>query len=221
MLTAARAFRPHTVVTLGDFIDFESLSMHPPDEPGKHDFEDELESVLKALNQLDALGATTKIYTSGNHEFRLNRFLAAKAPALYRHMDLPRLLGLAERGWKWVPYRKSISVGKLHITHDTGQAGMNAHRTSAQAFMGSAIIGHTHRLAYEVRGRFDDVPYLAAMFGWLGDAAEAAKYAHEAKSAEWAHGFGVGYKEPDGVVHVQPIPIVNKKCMLNGVLHAI
>jgi hypothetical protein len=40
---------------------------------------------------------------------------------------------------------------------------------------------------------------------------------HEAKSAEWVHGFGVGYLEPQsGVVHLQPVPIVHGKCVVNG-----
>jgi hypothetical protein len=82
--------------------------------------------------------------------------------------------------------------------------------------MGSAVIGHTHRMAYEVVGRFDEHPYLAAMLGWLGDVKTAARYLHEAKSAEWVHGFGVFYMEPSGACHVQPVPIVDGRCVVQG-----
>ena len=74
-------------------------------------------------------------------------------------------------------------------------------------------------MAYEVRGRFDSTPYLACMLGWLGDAAQAGKYMHEAKSAEWVHGFGVGLLEMGtGIVHLQPVPIVHGRCVIAGEL---
>jgi hypothetical protein len=217
MLRAAKVFKPDTIVVLGDFADGESLSLHPPDEPGKRDFDDELGLVLKALTDLDGLGATKKVYLEGNHEQRLSRYLARNAPALYRSLSLPELLKLRERGWAWVPYRTSWKLGKLHLTHDTGSAGMNAHRASAKAFMGSTVIGHTHRMAYEVLGRFDDSPYVSAMFGWLGDTKLAARYLHEAKSAEWVHGFGVGYLDREtGLIFLQPVPIVDGACCVAG-----
>lgn len=219
VLRVGLAFRPDTVVVLGDFLDGETLSLHDPDEPTGTDFEHEIDAVKKALDQLDGLGADTKVYVEGNHEQRLSRYLARRAPALYRSMNLPEILKLAETGWKWVPYRKSTKVGKLNLTHDTGSAGMNAHRTSSKAFMGSAVIGHTHRMSYDVVGRFGNTPYLACMLGWLGDAEKAAKYLHEAKSAEWVHGFGVGYMEGNGIVHVTPVPIVNGRCVVEGKLY--
>lgn len=216
MLRVALWFKPTTVVILGDFADGETLSAHPATKPGEVDFEDEVVSVKQALDQLETLGATRKIYIEGNHEFRLDRYLMAQAPALFRSMRWQQLLDLERRGWEWVPYRKSVAVGKLNVTHDVGSAGMNAHRVAAKAFGGSAAIGHTHRLAYEVVGRFEGTPYLAAMFGWLGDAEKAGGYLHEAKASDWVHGFGVGYMEPSGVVHVQPVPIVHGRCVVQG-----
>lgn len=220
MLRAMMRWRPEVLVVLGDFADAETLSAHPPDEPGSRDFSDEVEAVKSALDQLEELGASTMVYVAGNHEFRLERYLARQAPALFRQLKgWPALLDLHERGWQWVPYRRSASLGKLHITHDTGSAGMNAHRISAAVFGGSALIGHTHRMAYEVRGRYDSTPYLAAMLGWLGDAAEAGKYMHEAKSAEWVQGFGTGLLETaTGIVHLQPVPIVHGRCVVGGEL---
>ena len=217
MLRVALHLKPKHIVILGDFADGETLSAHPATKPGEVSFEQEVAGVQKCLDQLDGLGATNKIYIEGNHEFRLDRYLMERAPAMFHAIKWQNVLNLYERGWQWVPYRKSVALGKLHLTHDTGTAGMNAHRQAAQKFGGSAAIGHTHRMSYEVRGRFEGVPYLAAMFGWLGDAEKAASYMHEASAAEWVHGFGVGWLEPaTGVVHVQPVPIVNGKCVVNG-----
>ncbi|TXH10186.1 MAG: hypothetical protein E6R04_06025 [Spirochaetes bacterium] len=219
MLQVAHAIKPKTIAIMGDFADGETLSAHPATKPGQRDFEDELSEVNKCLDQLDRIGADKKVYVCGNHEFRLDRFLMDRAPAMFRSIQWTRLLNLRERGWDWVPYRKSVKIGKLHLTHDTGTAGINAHRQAAKAFGGSSVIGHTHRMAYEVTGRFDGSPYLASMLGWLGDAEKAAEYMHEAKAAEWVHGFGVFYMEPNGIVHLQPVPIVNGTCVVNGKLY--
>lgn len=217
MLRVAQHIKPKHIAILGDFADGETLSAHGKTEPGKLDFADELEAVNSCLDQLDRLGASNKIYVCGNHEFRLDRYLMEHAPTMFRSMQWPVLLGLHKRGWKWTPYRKSTRIGKLHLTHDTGTAGINAHRTSAVAFGGSTVIGHTHRMSYEVRGRFDGTPYLAAMLGWLGDSDSAASYMHEAKASDWVHGFGIFYMEPQsGIVHLQPVPIVNGRCVVNG-----
>lgn len=219
LLKVGASLKPSHLVLLGDFADGETLSAHPATKPGNSDFSSELDAVDKCLMQLDRLGASKKIYIEGNHEFRLDRYLMERAPSLFRSVKWPSLLKLQGRGWRWVPYRKSAKVGKLHLTHDTGSAGINAHRTSAKAFGGSAAIGHTHRMSYEVTGRFGGTPYLAAMFGWLGDAEKAATYLHEAKSSDWVHGFGVFYLEPDtGIMHVQPVPIVNGRCVVGGKL---
>lgn len=219
MLRVAMALKPKHLVILGDFADGETLSAHPATKPGELSFEAEVAGVQQCLDQLDALGATNKVYIEGNHEFRLDRYLMERAPQMFYSIKWQNILKLHERGWQWVPYRKSVRVGKMNFTHDTGNAGMNAHRTSAQAFGGSAAIGHTHRMAYEVKGRFEGTPYLAAMFGWLGDAEKAASYMHEAKASDWVHGFGVFHLEPDtGIMHVQPVPIVHGKCVVNGSL---
>ncbi len=216
MLKVARSFKPDGLCILGDFIDFDSMSSHDRDNLSAETMKSEVASADKALAQLDALGPTKKIFVEGNHCQRLRRYLAKNAPALDGMVSVQAALNLYERGWEWVPYRESIKIGKLHVTHDTGKAGKNAHRQSAAAFMGSTIIGHTHRMAYEVNGTFDGLPYLACMLGWLGSAKKAGHYTHEANAAEWAHGFGLGYMEPGGVVHVTPVPIVAGKCLVEG-----
>lgn len=219
MLRVAQFLKPKHLVILGDFADADCLKSHAPTEPGSEDFAHELEEVNRALDRLDLLGATNKLYVSGNHEFRLDRYLMERAPEMFRSIKWQNLLELHRRGWQWTPYRKSARIGKLNITHDTGSAGMNAHRTSSKAFGGSTIIGHTHRMAYEAVGRFDGSPYLAAMLGWLGDAEKAAGYIHEAQASSWVHGFGVMHLEPTtGIVHVQPVPIINGQCCVYGKL---
>ncbi len=131
-------------------------------------------------------------------------------------LSVPELFELPQNGWEFVPYKSSLRLGKLHLTHDTGTAGQNAHRQSMNAFQGSATIGHTHRMEYSVMGNADGPPQVGAMFGWLGDFAEI-DYLHAIQAKRnWVHGFGIGFQEPSGVIHLQPIPIINGACCVLG-----
>lgn len=224
VLKVAAGYRPDILVTLGDFADFESVSLHEPDEVKFLSLKEEVAATITAAHELvEACGPQLrrKVYIEGNHCTRLTRYLARRAPALWDFLGVDKVLGLTEQGWEFIPYRETFSLGKLHITHDTGKAGRNAHRQSAAAHMGSTIIGHTHRMAYDVNGTFGGVPYLAAMFGWLGDRKKAGSYTHEANAAEWAHGFGTGLLLEDGICHVQPVPIVSGKCVVSGKLYQL
>lgn len=225
MLRVAYDFDPEVIVIGGDFADCISVSGHERMSKRAR-FEmlsDELVGVNRALDELDDLGAEKKIYLEGNHEDRLTRYLARNAAALADDENtIPKRLRLAERGWHWQPYRTSYKLGKLHLTHDLGRAGMNAHRNAERKFGGSNITFHTHRMAYEVTGRFEGAPVLSAMLGWLGDpTAVAAEYMHAVNAvSDWVHGFGIGYMEANGVVHLQPIPIVNGRCCALGQVFA-
>lgn len=218
MLKAARSFRPDTIVILGDFADFYSVSSFEKSPKRVQDLKYEVDYVKEKLTELDLLGAEQKIYISGNHEDRLERYLITKAPALFETVTIPETLDLRIRGWHYVPYKRSFRLGKLHLTHDSGTAGQNAHRQSMAAFQASTIIGHTHRMEMTYLGNADGPPQVGAMFGWLGDF-DQIDYMHQiAARRNWVHGFGVGFMEPNGVVHLSPVPIVKGACVVNGEL---
>jgi predicted phosphodiesterase len=224
VLKVAKDIRPETIVTLGDFGDFASVMTHQKSaEQRQIRLVDEVADVEKALDQLDAVGAKTKVFVEGNHEYRVERYIADKAPDLFGVTDIPKLLDLKKRGWKFVPYRKNFKLGKINVTHDLGKAGANAHRDAMVRQHDNVVIGHTHRFAYEVRGTATGTPYLGAMFGWLGDRVAAAGYIHETASAtDWALGFGVAYVRDDEMTYVQPVPIMpDYSCMVGGKLYKI
>lgn len=218
LLRAAAVFKPDLIVILGDFADFYAVSSHSKDPRRVRLLKDEVTAVQERLQQLKAI-CPRIIYVSGNHEDRLSRYLQERAPELFGHVEIPEVLGLRELGIQYVEYKDTYHLGKLHVTHDTGTAGQNAHRQSMTTFgRASTIIGHTHRMEYSVIGNADGPPALGAMFGWLGDF-DAIDYMHKHKiKADWVHGFGVGYMEPNGIVHVRPCPIVNGAVVIDGVL---
>jgi predicted phosphodiesterase len=216
MLRAAMKFKPKTIVVLGDFADFYPVSSHSKQADRRHCLKDELAAVHKALRQLEYLGAKNNIYICGNHEDRYDRYINDRAPELHHLVSLRDALGLQE--WTWVPYKTHFNLGKLHITHDCGNAGGDAHKKAQATFEGNVIIGHTHRIGYTVVGNAEGKPHLGAMLGWLGSI-EDVDYMHRIKTMrDWAHGFGIGYMMKDGTVHVIPVPIVNNSVIIEGKL---
>lgn len=210
-------WQPEILVVGGDWADNLAVSGHAKSRAGLGNLKDEL---LAAATRLETLsrGIKERHFVMGNHETRLERYVAQRAPELDGLLNIADMLCLQ----KWTsitPYNETFKLGKLNITHDLGESGQNAHRSAAAAYMGSAIINHTHRMAYEVIGRQIGPPVVAAMFGWLGDY-RAVEYLHRAKAKRWPLGFGIGRMEPSGVVHVTPVPIVNYKACVEGVLYA-
>jgi predicted phosphodiesterase len=219
LLKAARQLKPKHIAILGDFVDFYQVSSHSKDPSRAMSTEDEIKAGNRCLDQLDALGAKNKLYIEGNHEDRMNRYLMEKAPEIKSMIRVEELLKLKQRKWKFTPYKHHAKIGKLHLTHDTGTAGPTAHKTSLHTFQDNVVIGHTHRIAYCVEGNAKGKPHVGAMFGWLGDVKQV-DYMHRIKAdRDWAMGFGTGYLDTsNGFVYIQPIPLVNFTCVLNGKL---
>ena len=221
MLRAARWWKPEIIVILGDFIDFYQVSSHDKHPKRMVGLNYEIETTLSLLTDLDGLKPTRKVYIAGNHEDRLTRYLMTKAPELYDVVDLMKILELDKRNWDYVAYKDHYQLGKLYITHDTGTAGVRAHLDAQKSFQDNVVIGHTHRLSYTVVGNAKGKPHVAAMFGWLGHV-HAVDYMHKIKAyTDWATGFGIGYMERNGNVHVRPVPIVDNKLVLEGKLFEV
>lgn len=224
MLKAARQLRPKHIVTIGDFVDFYSVSSHSKDPRRVNQLDVEIADVRIGLDELDALGARHKHYVGGNHGFRLERYLQDKAPELFSTINVPALLGLKERGWTYTPYKDSMRIGKVFFTHDVGAAGRTSTFKAMDTFQHSVVTGHAHRMQYIVEGNAIAECKVSAQFGWLGDASKV-DYMHRVNvNKNWALGFGVGYLDPaSGIVYLVPVPIVPVKgyytCVVNGRLH--
>jgi hypothetical protein len=174
--------------------------------------------VTHAQAILDKIQAGRKIFIEGNHEDRLRRYLTDKAPELLPFVSIPKLLDLKAKGWEHVPYKDSIQIGKLWITHDVGYSGRYANFRALDAFQASVVTGHTHRLGYAVEGDARGNYHVSAQFGWLGDYV-AVGYMHRVQARRaWAHGFGTGLFEPStGYVYLRVHPIVDYTVEVDGV----
>ena len=215
-MRAADAFRPDVLVCLGDLADVYSLSGYTADPSRPSRWEDELCAVRDELDRLDAIGADEKVFVAGNHEDRLPRYLAKRAPHLYESTSVPEQLQLEARGWRYVPHGQSAMVGKVMMTHDLDRYGIYAVRHALRDAGTNVVIGHIHRMCVWYEGSMSGNNQVAASFGWLGGT-EWATYRHRVRAErDWAHGFGVGYMEPDGNMHMQAVPIINGACVVEG-----
>lgn len=222
LLKVANWLKPDEIDLMGDFADFYEVSFHDKDPQrgplgaGRHTrFQQEVNAVKRRLTQLESL-SDKLVYVMGNHENRLQRYLAQKAPELAGIVSVEQLLELEP--WKVIPYGDHHQIGKLYLTHDVGYSGANAHRQSRSQYEGNVCIGHNHRLAVEYAGNTKGSAHVGASLGWLGDKS-AIDYMHRAKSAAWMLGFGLAYVErKTGNAHVVPVPIIDYRCVVEGKL---
>jgi len=213
-----RKIRPDILCVLGDFADFYSVSSHDKDPSRRLTLADEIKAVRQELSRFEKMKIPRKIFISGNHENRLERYIASKAPELFGFVRIPELFELLPNGWEYVPYKSHIMLGRLAVSHDYGAAGQTAHRTASQRLSSPVVIGHTHRAGTVSRRNLNGELLMSGMFGWLGDVRQV-DYAHSAQvSTDWVSGFGIGYLLRCGTVVLNPVPIIGNTCMVEGEL---
>ncbi len=220
-MKAARDLQPETIVILGDFVDCFAISNYSKDPTRAMGLEKEISLALKKREQLDALGAKRKIFIEGNHEDRLKRYLQDKAPELFPFVDIPKLLQLSENKWEYVPYKDATKLGKVWLTHDTGNTGRYTTYKALDTFQHPVVIAHSHRIAYAVEGNATGEAIVGAQFGWLGDV-EQVDYMHKIRAnREWALGFGYGYlHKKTGYVSLVPVAIIDYTAVVEGKLYS-
>lgn len=225
-LQAMRRFKPHRLICLGDFGDFYTVSAHRKSPDGLQRLQTEINACSKALDELDALGAKHRYFVMGNHEDRLARYIADRAPELHglkiggASLDVEGLFDLKRRGWQVTPYGGVCRVGKVYYAHDPSGAGQNAHYQAGIKMGHSVVHGHTHRAATAYMGNITGERRIAMMAGWLGDVRKAS-YVHKVpQTHSWMHAFAIGFMEADGVTHLQLVPIMRGRACVNGELIA-
>ena len=141
------------IILNGDILDFFNVKFHPV---SPHDFgitttiKDEIYLGNKFLDHLAARFPGTEItLLAGNHEDRLSRFLAQKAPDIFDLIAMPALLKLDERGIEYVPYGRHqlyrIAGTDLFCRHSPYSYAIHcAYNCITKKFI-NLIFGCTHR----------------------------------------------------------------------------
>ena len=209
------AFDWHGIRILGDFYDCYPVSFHRKSPMRESNFKREMDKARGLKNRFEnAAPWKSMTFLEGNHEWRLPRYLADRAPELYEWFMTSDPFDLAR--WNVVPYQEDTRIGKINYTHDVGITGKYAVARSLDAYQDNMVIGHVHRMDYKVQASATGTPHVGACFGWLGDL-KKVDYMHSMKArSQWTHGFGVAYRIPDGTTWLVPVPIIRGACILEG-----
>lgn len=139
------------VVLLGDMLDLAPLSTRWP-------VDDSMRQVTRLallewrwlLHRIrEVAGSARVVYLEGNHEERWSKFLAERAGELVDVVpSLPGVLGLADLGIEWVPYRSQVWLwGRVRLVH--GEVVRQGGGATAAAVLArethSTVYGHIHR----------------------------------------------------------------------------
>lgn len=212
-------FKPDITVIGGDLLNCDPFSRHPraKTEEVTHDWnESELKPANRFLDWVQRHTTRETVFLEGNHEERIERFLAnngVAGQALGGVISARRLLGAGRDRFRWVPFTE-LKMGRqgaftphhsLSIVHGWCASKHAAHRHLELSRTRSVIFHHTHRIQHEL-----------SRDPWSGQIIEAFSagclcklqpiYAHNGSPTQWAHGFWVAYVGQSGYT-AYPIPI--------------
>lgn len=183
------------LILLGDFADFYAVNSHGLHPTLTHLLVDEINQVNDVLSLIDAtLPNTPKVYIEGNHEYRLERYLCNKAPALFGVTQWDLLFKLNQRpNWLAVPYGptqhykpKGLDVYIRHEPYSMGSA-----KASLSNSCCNLIYGHIHRREYFSVAKPCGERIFNASPGWLGDIRQKDVYSYLKKPPQWDLGFAL------------------------------
>jgi len=219
-LAAINKLRPDAVLIMGDWFDCYEISDFTKSPERLYTFDDELRIGNELLDRVSAMGVKRVVFLEGNHENRLPRYLAKRAPELYSMLNMRKLAKIDERGWEWIPYESAVTIGKLHFSHEWGQSGKYAAQRALASTGRCTIAGHNHRADISYGGTVDGERHVAATLGWLGDYDQLA-FSYKKKWAarvEWIHGLGAIAWDATGRGQVDFCPIIDGTALVWGQL---
>lgn len=196
-----RREKPSILILGGDIIDCVTVSRFPPhkEAPDRLLYELEVTQSEVIAPILKASPKARHIWLEGNHEWRLEGFIAAHAKALqgFPGLSIQEAMKCKEQGIEYITSVRGnghIKLGPILFQHGF-KSGVNAARAHLNHVGGHTIFGHTHkehtdRLTYAnsknwkgpdwlglgagamcVYPEYDDLPKLSHGFvaGWLDE----------------------------------------------------
>ena len=157
----------------GDFLDAYNLSAHGPKDPQvRKNLDDEFQAALDVLSWMRSFFGygVEIIFSAGNHEHRLDRFIMKNCPAFYNHLTIEKMLQLDNFKITYNPYNQPyIITQKLKVQHSPPSYSQNAARTSLIKKMDvDHVFNCTHRTDTAVVTGASGTDYQVICNGWFG-----------------------------------------------------
>ena len=178
----------------------------------RRNFDLEIESFLDFLDFIQSeFPKAEKVWKPGNHEYRLPRYYAAKAPEL---IGIPLaafdvVLGLEHRGIEMLEYKQIVMAGKLPILHGDEYRMSTAVNPARGLFLKTnswALCSHFHRTSEHSERNIQGQLLTTWSTGCLCNLSPDYQ-----PSGNWNHGFALVAVEKDGNFEVE-----NRRILPNG-----
>lgn len=180
-----------TILLLGDFMDFYSISRWEKD-PRRRDFQYELDVYTDVMDSIRDVYKDQKIvYLIGNHELRFDRYLKVKAPELYgvNYVNFETFFDSEKYNIEIVRNNRVVKIGGLNCIHGHELnicRGVVPARSLYLKGKQNAIMGHLHTTTDFSTKRLTGDVVSCWSIGCLCDM--KPEYA---PFNEWNHGFAI------------------------------
>ncbi len=222
-LQVSRSVDLDRFIIAGDGMDVGSLSSHLPVANRPFRWVEERSEAVKPFIQIRESHPDIPIdYLIGNHEDRVERFLAGQAPQLQGLFSMPYMLGLDDLNFTFPENNRVILANdQLMVKHGDkvrGEAGQSVAAEVRDAGM-SVIMGHVHRHAYVPVTKTSQTlggkqPWVGIELGHLMN--PRPSYIPIEKTANWQQGCALITEYDNGVFNVELIPIFNGMGFFRG-----
>ena len=196
----------------GDLIDFYQISRFTNVER-KRSVADELETAKQVLDVLNTEFPNIPIYLlKGNHDNRLEMYLATKAPELLdvEEFQLKFLLEAEKHNLEVINDTTLVKIGKLAVTHGhlllRGVfAPVNAARGSFLRAKASVVIGHVHKVSTHSETTINGKVITCYSTGCLCELSPS----YNPFGNNYSHGFAHVKVHPNGHYSVKNIQLID------------
>lgn len=146
-------------VLLGDLMDFDVISAHNHGKPRLTEGKRLAEDYKVAAKVLDRIISKVRkrnhcarvVYISGNHEYRLQRYIDGNPALEGMGLEVPLALNLRERRVEWIPFweeGKIFKLGKVAFGHGLYTNDLHAKKHCLRYGCELFVYGHTHAIQY-------------------------------------------------------------------------
>lgn len=194
VLQFIKFYKPDTLIQLGDFCDWDSLSSYDVNRESEiQNIDKEIREANFLLDDIDSACSRNckKIMIGGNHEIRYEKFKVNKGAKVefkrIRELTSWELeYNLYGRGWDSFSYGQHVQIGKLIFTHGWGRTCTP--KRMAERYPGRNVIyGHTHQ--HLIYGCLDerDMPVESESIGTLSNF--NLSYLNGEPASHWVNSF--------------------------------
>jgi hypothetical protein len=218
-LSFIKDWQPQWVVLNGDILDAPQLSRFDHDPQRQLQLQEDLDKLYRFFDALvEAAPTARRVFTGGNHENRIIRWLWQHPEVSNLRVLRPEeLFRLKDWGIEWMPYGQAFDHHGFLFVHGDVVRKHSSYTAKAmlEKYGTSGCSGHTHRLGQYLHRDH------GGMKGWWEQGCLCElNPTYLNGPADWCHGIGVGEFVPgSGRFYFTVVPIIDHRLLWQGKLY--